>query len=239
LQEKEKPKNDDQLLQEKEKPKHDDQKKDNGELKSQKNVNDDNINYEDPWWRMLRSSDNETTTTDSSSHDDQKACSSSIENPSEDDEAEIKRLFSYKSVPPPYIKEHKVERNLKKTPEALPTEKPVPRSVRRRPLRPPPDKNTVKDFSKTGGSFDEKEILYGLLMQYSKKPSPSDKEQKRRYTKSSSSVPTSMTGKSLPQRATSLVPELLRTTTDVSGHVHPSLPDYDDLSARLASLRRT
>ncbi|MCH96009.1 IST1-like protein [Trifolium medium] len=50
-----------------------------------------------------------------------------------------------------------------------------------------------------------------------------------------------MRGKSLPkrERATSLVPELLRTTTDVSGHVHPSLPDYADLSARLAALRRT
>ncbi|PNX92761.1 IST1-like protein [Trifolium pratense] len=239
LQEKEKPKYDDKLLQENEKPKHDDRQKDNGELKLQKNVNDDNINYDDPWWRMLRRTDSETTTPDRSSIDDQKACSSSIETASEDDEAEIKRPFSYKSVPPPYIKTHKVENNLMKSPEALTAEKPVPRSVRRRPLRPPPEENIVKDFSKTGGSFDEKEILDGLLMQQILKQSPNDKEQKRRYRKSSSSVPTTMRGKSLPQRATSLVPELLRTTSEVSGHVHPSLPDYEDLSARLASLRRT
>ncbi|GAU11008.1 hypothetical protein TSUD_113010, partial [Trifolium subterraneum] len=241
LQEKEKPKHDDQLLQEKEKPNHDDQQKDSGELKLEKSGNDENINHDDPWWRMLRSTDNsETTTPDRSSIDDQKACSSSIENASEDDETEIKRPFWYKSIPPPYIKEYKVESNLKKSPEALLPEKPVPRSVRRRPLRPPPEENTVKDFSKTGGSFNEK-MFDGLLMQHIKKQSPNDKEKKKRYTKSSSSVPTTMRGKSLPQRerSTSLVPELFRSTTDVSGHVHPSLPDYEDLSARLAALRRT
>lgn len=233
-----------------EKPKHDPQN-DYGNVKCQKN-------NDDAWWRVQTSTDNETTTTDNSSQDGPKACSGSFENVYEDDEAEINKPFSSKVVPPPYVKENKVESNLKK-PSETPQEKPIPRSVRRRPLKPPPEENTVKDFSKAGddAKLDE------LLMHYIKKQSVpyessgieikyDHKVENRRHTKSNStSIGTiSLRGKSLPQRntssmetlqghgrATSLVPELSRTTT--KNHVHPCLPDYDDLSARLAALRRT
>lgn len=231
------------LHEEKEKPKHDPQI-DHGEVKCQKNIDDININpkIDDSRWRgVQRSIENKTASTNISSLDGQKTRSSLFENVFEDDETEeIRKPSSYKYVRPPYVKEVKVESNLKKTLEPLPAEKPKPRSVRRRPLKPPPVENTVKDFSETGGAFEEEMILDGLLI----------KEQNRRHRRSSSRVGTTLRGKSLTQRdtsrvetlqmhgrATSLVPEMLRTTT--TGHMHPSLPDYEDLSARLASLRRT
>ncbi|CAJ1955216.1 unnamed protein product [Sphenostylis stenocarpa] len=109
----------------------------------------------DAYWRVQSSTDNETASDKLSGRN---ACSSSLESVSEN-EAEIKRSFSFskKLVPPPYVKD---ERNLKKPTESetLPekesyhdvvSEKPIPRSVRRRPLKPRPDDNSVSD-SKTG-----------------------------------------------------------------------------------------
>ncbi|TKY48159.1 IST protein [Spatholobus suberectus] len=271
----------------------------------------------DAYWRPQSSTDDETT-TDNSSLDGHKACSSSLGSVSEDD-AEIKRPFSYKFVPPPYVKGilNKGESTLKKTESETPTEKesnhdlkktptekesnhdlrepvvqkkPIPRSVRRRPLKPPPDNNTLSDC-KTGGtakvdlggkesekakqrqqtkladkgySREDKEerIMDGLLMHYSKKQSPHESgigkaypkayplqrlEYDNGHIKSNSYVPlargislppedtTSMEALKMHGRATSSVPEMWRA----AGHVHPSLPDYDDLSARLAALRKT
>ncbi|RDX66038.1 hypothetical protein CR513_55240, partial [Mucuna pruriens] len=247
----------------------------------------------DAYWRVQSSTDDETT-TDSTSLDGHKARSSSLGSVSED-EAEIKRPLSYKFVPPPYVKEklNKGESNLKKPTESealhekesnhdlhepVVPKKPIPRSVRRRPLKPPPEDNTVSD-PKTGGtakqhqqtkladkgdSREDKEerIMDGLLMHYSKKQCPHESGIGKAYpkayplqrlecdnghTKSNSFVPL-VRGISLPPedtismetlkthgRATSLVPEMMRTAR----HVHPCLPDYDDLSARLAALRNT
>ncbi|QCE08953.1 bile acid:Na+ symporter [Vigna unguiculata] len=229
----------------------------------------------DAYWRVQSSTDSETT-SDNSSLDGRKACSGSLGSVS-DNETEIKQpsSFSYKLVPPPYVKE-----KLNK-PTVVP-EKQVPRSVRRRPLKPPLYENTVSD-SKTGGTdkvvdssgkesekvkgdsrdYEEK-IMDGLLMHYSKKESPYEsviaqaaypkaysmqrvEYDKVVHMKQKSSVPL-VRGISLPSedtdsmetlkvhgRATSLVPQMLGT----AGHVHPSLPEYDDLSARLAALRNT
>ncbi|XP_058774144.1 uncharacterized protein LOC131648395 [Vicia villosa] len=216
--------------QEKEKPKDDEQD------------GYDNMNpkIDDVWWSVQRSTDSETTITDSSSQEGQKACSSSLENVSDDnnEEREIKKLFTSKFDPPPYFRENKFESNLKKASES-PPEKPKPRSVRRRPLKPPPNENAVKDFSKTGAAFEEK-MVDELLMHYSQKQPPYeyDKAQNKRPVKSISQKETSMMETLQGHgRSTSLAPEMLRTTT--IKHVHPSLPDYDDLSARLAALRRT
>lgn len=246
------------LHEEKEKPNHDPQN-DHGEVKFPKKINDNvKPKPDDFQWRVRRSNENETASTNSSYLDSKKSRSSSFENVFEEEETETKKPFSNKHVPPPYVKEVKGESNLKKTVEALPAEKPKPRSVRRRPLKPPPVENTVKDFSETGGALDEEMILDGLLMRYVEKQTPNEpgigkervKDQNRRYAKSSSPVAKTWRRKSLPQRetsrmdtlqvydrATSLVPEMMRTRT--TGHVHPSLPDYEDLSDRLASLRRT
>lgn len=222
-------------MQEKEKPKDDEQNdSDNTSPK-----------IDDVWWSVQRSTststDSETTITDTSSQEGQKACSSSLENVSDDnEETEVKKPFTSKFAPPPYIRENKFESNLNKTTSESPTaEKPKPRSVRRRPLKPPPNENTVKDFSKTGDGFEEK-MVDELLMHYSEKQPPYeyDKEQNKRPIKSISqrdmSKVETLQGRG---RTTSLVPEMLRTKT--TKHVHPSLPEYDDLSARLAALRRT
>ncbi|KAK7325181.1 hypothetical protein VNO77_29320 [Canavalia gladiata] len=242
----------------------------------------------DASWRLQSSTDDETT-ADSSSLDGPKACSSSLGSVSED-EVEIKKPFSYKLVPPPYVKEklNKGESSLKEitASEALPEKesnhdlhepvvqkKPIPKSVRRRVLKPPSEDKTLSD-SKTGYSYtakvdsdgmesdkvkenqqtkladegdsrEEERIMDGLLMHYSKKQSPYESNLGKVYTKSNLRAPI-VRGTSLPsedpsmmetlkgyERATSLVPGMLRT----AGHVHPSLPDYEDLPARLAALR--
>lgn len=149
-------------------------------------------------------------TTDHSSLYGHKACSSLIESVSEY-EAEVKRPFSYKFVSPPYVKEklNKGGGNLNKTTEyqALPLKKesnhdidephvpkkPIPRSVRQRPLKSPPSYNNSVSYPKTGGSAkvhlsekesnkakqhqqtrgdsndDEERMMDKLLMHYSKK----------------------------------------------------------------------
>lgn len=200
-------------------------------------------------------SDDETS-TDNSSQDGQKACSSSLESVSED-EVEKKGPFSYSHVPPPYVKEtfNRGESSLKKTTksEAAPKkdsnhdihepvvkEKAIPRSVRRRPFKSPTGQDTVSD-SKTDNTakLQSVEAMDELLMHYSKKQSA--------HTKSGSGAAAPPErGISLPPkhitsvetlkghgRATSLVPEMM----SAARHVHPSLPDYDDFTARLAALR--
>ncbi|KAK7335943.1 hypothetical protein VNO80_28090 [Phaseolus coccineus] len=244
----------------------------------------------DAYWRVQSSTDNETT-SDNSSLEGRNACSSSLGSVSVN-ETEIKHpsSFSYKLVPPPYVNE---KLNKPTESEPLPKKesnhddlyKPVvpkgqiPRSVRRRPLKPPLYDNTVSN-SKTGGSEKveyssgkesekvngdskdyEENIMEGLLMHYSKKQYPYESgigkaacpkvypmqrvEDDKGHRKQKSSIhlvrgislpsddPNSMETFKVNGRATSLEPQMLRT----AGHVHPSLPDYDDLSARLAALR--
>ncbi|XP_020202823.1 uncharacterized protein LOC109788495 [Cajanus cajan] len=259
----------------------------------------------DAYWRLQNSTEDETI-TDSSSLDGHKAGSSSLGSVSEDD-ADIKRSFSYKHVPPPYVIEklNKSESSLKKRTEfqvlsekesndlhePVVPEKSKPMSVRRRPLKPPLEDNTVSDFKTRGTAKvdssgkesdkakqhqqtnledngdsrdDEEKIMDVLLMHYSNKQCLHESSIGKTYPKAYPlqrleyesydngrpkpnscasfvriSLPAEDTGsvKTLKTHgpATSFVPEMLRT----AGHVHPSLPDYDDLSARLAALRKT
>ncbi|BAT91596.1 hypothetical protein VIGAN_07020400 [Vigna angularis var. angularis] len=214
----------------------------------------------DPYWGVQSSTDCETT-SDNSSLDGRNACSSSLGSVSDNETIKQPSSFSYKLVPPPYVKE--------KLNKPVVPEKQIPKSVRRRPLKPPLYENSVSD-SKTGGTdkvvdstdYEEK-VMDGLLMHYSKKESPYGSgiakavypkaypmqrvEYDKGHRKQKSSLPL-VRGISLPSedanstetlkvhgRATSLVPQMLGT----AGHVHPSLPDYDDLSSRLAALRNT
>ena len=95
----------------------------------------------------------------------------------------------------------------------------------------------------------------GLSMHYGKKQSPyesgpgkgypwkqvecDDEQQNIRRTKSGSGVPpVPVGGTSLPPKDKTTPPMgTLKGRGAASLHVHPSLPDYDDLSARLAALR--
>lgn len=113
---------------------------------------------------------------------------------------------------------------------------------------------------------EEERIIDKLLMHYSKKPSTFDEEMSRRKSKSrhayhegegprnlrkdgsddlSEVVPTPSRSRSLPHeqsssetkkvfaRAASFQPD----GSNAARHVHPKLPDYDDLAARFAALK--
>ncbi|KAE9600483.1 hypothetical protein Lal_00045884 [Lupinus albus] len=231
-----------------EKPKHDYdekcQKTENDIAMQKRNERDKKKDIIDASWRVQsnnNASDDETSTDNSSQDSQTKACSSSLGSVSED-EVENKRLFSYGLVPPPYVKEKKTTESSNHDlhhHEPVVQKKEIPRSVRTRATLKPqtPSHNDTVSRSKT---VDTEEAVDVLLMHYSEKQSP--------YTKPDISTNTPMRGISLPcehitssketlkgrERATSLVPEMLSTAK----HVHPSLPDYEDFTARLASLSR-
>lgn len=178
----------------------------------------------DAYWRSPRSS----TEDDNSSLDGHnKACSSSLGSVSED-ETEIKRPFSYNLVPPPYVKQKlkKGESNMNKptkSEEAL--------------KLPHEDNNTFSD-SKTCGTAKLEDSSGKESEKAKKQPQqtkPAEEEEKERtvdgllmhYTRKQSHHPCFQHDKG---------PEMVRRT---ARHVHPSLPDYDDLLARLAALKKT
>ncbi|RZB84631.1 IST1-like protein [Glycine soja] len=177
----------------------------------------------DAYWRSPRSS----TEDDNSSLDGHnKACSSSLGSVSED-ETEIKRPFSYNLVPPPYVKQKlkKGESNMNKptkSEEAL--------------KLPHEDNNTFSD-SKTCGTAKLEDSSGKESEKAKKQPQqtkPAEEEKERtvdgllmHYTRKQSHHPCFQHDKG---------PEMVRRT---ARHVHPSLPDYDDLLARLAALKKT
>ncbi|KAF6176314.1 hypothetical protein GIB67_011103 [Kingdonia uniflora] len=94
---------------------------------------------------------------------------------------------------------------------------------------------------------EEEKMMDKLLRHYSKKPAKFEPiKVKEGLNAHSESVPSPARALSLPRepvtptgsarvptRATSFQPEML----NAGGHVHPKLPDYDDLAARFAALR--
>ncbi|CAL0332381.1 unnamed protein product [Lupinus luteus] len=209
----------------------------------------------DASWRVQsRIASVDETSADKLSHDNQtKDCSSSLRSVSKD-EVENKRAFSYGFVPPPYVKEtlkNKGESNLKKAKESsnhdlhepVLEKKPIPKSVRTRSLKPNPlsHNDNVSD-SKTDGNEKAEDML---LMHYSKKESPYTKSGSSaapvrgisfRYSRAAENRDEHITSKETlkgHERATSLAPEMLSRAR----HVHPSLPDFDDFKANIASLR--
>ncbi|KAK7261831.1 hypothetical protein RIF29_28152 [Crotalaria pallida] len=200
-------------------------------------------NMSDTSWRVhRRSSSDDETSTDNSSQDSQtKPSSSSLGSTSDDEEEENQKPFTYRLVPPPYL--IRESNNFKKTTESSSSsnhddaiheqvaaeKKPVPKSVRsRRTIRPqpPPDDNAT-DHSKTD---DTEKAVDVLLMHYSKKPPTAPV---RGLSLLSEHMTPSKGTSKMRERTNSLVPEMLSTAR----HVHPSLPDYDDFTARLATLR--
>ncbi|XP_021298595.1 uncharacterized protein LOC110427410 [Herrania umbratica] len=235
--------------------------------------------------------------------------STSVESVSEDN-IENRKPFYYRFMPPPYVRpslgKEKSSTEEPTTPsdntdneknskwdDSVGESKPKPRSVRRRPLKPPPGREVLSSDENDGAAKNlsssavnlkearkglasiqieesderdnEEKMMDGLLMHYSKKKSPyelaskwkanlrlapgrqtaedSSKGSRFRSTKSDPSSPpgraatfpkeatspTETTGRHA--RASSLQPDMF------AGHVHPKLPEYDDLAARLAALR--
>ncbi|TXG69087.1 hypothetical protein EZV62_004022 [Acer yangbiense] len=149
-----------------------------------------------------------------------------------------------------------VEKNSRQDP---PEDDKKPRSVRRNKLKPPPGQEVNGDdetkakqarqraqalLNDNGEESDEEKKMDNLLMHYSKKKEPQEPSSaggapRHRSGKSelplpsgrASSVLTEMTVKNGPFRTKSMEEDIFNQ------HVHPKLPDYDDLAARIAALR--
>ncbi|XP_054782433.1 uncharacterized protein LOC129289650 [Prosopis cineraria] len=179
--------------------------------------------------RFQSCSDDEIS-TDISSQDGPKTRSSSLESFSEDELDYTKKPSQHKIDPPPCFTP-KPDVN-----EPVVQEKPKPQSVRTRgPKTLPGHQKTVSDIDSRN---EEDRIMDGLLMHYSIKKSTSEskrlKQKTIRHIKSDSDGQLTR-GTSLPaQLSTPVEPEI---PSEGAKHVHPKLPDYDDLTARLAAIR--
>ena len=200
----------------------------------------------DESWKHQSSSDDDEASTDMSSLDGRKASSSSLGSISED-EIEVKKPSSYWLVPPPYLKQrtNKGETNSKKTTdsnhdyhEPVMQEKPMPRSSRRRPLKAIPTQHDTVSDSKTydaakldsGGNNSAKGEAY--VSQQAEYDTGQNRRRTRSYVRGTSLPPeptTSVETSSGRSRSISLGSEM----KGGAGMVHPNLPDYDDLAARL------
>lgn len=195
------------------------------------------------------SSDDETSSTDTSSNDGRKAGSSSFGSVSEDEVEETKRPISYWFLPPPYnltqkTKKGTTESNLNKTTtdssEALQKKESsehhlhekttTPRSTRKRRLK------------SIGGSGQDSSVSDPKTLDYSGGMKPGNGKATTSHVRGTSLLtePTTSaeTSTSTPKeahtRATSSDSQMWGAS---SWRVHPRLPDYDDLVARLAALR--
>ncbi|KAI4329264.1 hypothetical protein L6164_021548 [Bauhinia variegata] len=214
---------------------------------------------------MSESSSDEETSIDLSSQDGPKTCSSFGDSVSED-EVESKRPSSYGLFPPPYLKPkaNQDKSSSEKTEDsaALPKkeanpclvpEKPKPRSVRTRPLKPPPGydyvppSRTVSAAKQGSSGMDSEKAKHGQ-QERAKISDEDDSDFRSDEAKILDGFLTKQSparGNSLPSepvtstkslenaRANSLEPEML----SAERHVHPKLPDYDDLAARISALR--
>ena len=227
----------------------------------------------------------------------------SVESVSEDG-IENRKPFYYRFVPPSYVRPSLGEEKSNTEEPTTPSDntdneknnkwnnsagesKPKPRSVRRRPLKPPPGREDLSSFGNDGAASisstavnhkearkglasiqmeesdqrdEEEKMMDGLLMHYSKKKSPYEEVSKWKAnlkpppgrqtaedTKEGSSFRSAKSDPSSPpdraatsptetagrhNRASSFQPDMF------AGHVHPKLPEYEDLATRLAALRR-
>ncbi|KAG8494738.1 hypothetical protein CXB51_012536 [Gossypium anomalum] len=242
--------------------------------------------------KFKQNSSSEDEVTD---QDIPKGSSASDESVSEDG-IENRKPFYYRFIPPPYVRpalgkeksitedpmalnDNTENENNNKWNEPVGQSKPEPRSVWRRPLRPPPGSkglsgfgnNVAANMSRTSTQMEgsdkrdeEEKRMDELLVHYSKKKSPfewvsrwktailapppgkqeSEGTSKGPGLRSTKSNPISLPGRvaSFSKETTSSSERAGRHTRAASdgfaGHVHPKLPDYDDLATRLAALRR-
>ncbi|XP_062089376.1 uncharacterized protein LOC133795921 isoform X2 [Humulus lupulus] len=182
--------------------------------------------------RYVQSSSEDETFTDFS-HDERKTSSSSAGSVSEDD-TDGKRPFYYRLARPPYLKPKsessldeptKLNSPVQQEEASTPHEdKPKPRSVRRRNLKPPPghESSSRQESDKNPPYESNKNKRPELAMPPGR-------------VSSLPAVPSSLAQASIgPARATSFQPDMKSS----AAHVHPKLPpDYDEFAARIAALR--
>ncbi|KAM1113896.1 hypothetical protein FF1_046566 [Malus domestica] len=217
-------------------------------------------------YKLQSSSEDETTTDVSQSAP--KYSSSSVGSTSGDEADTSKMPFYSKFVPPPYYRSRPekeesshVERETDHPSDvSVGEDNTKRRSARRGNLKPPPGHGNLGRNDKTRHGEDsdsmdeEKRIMDGLLIHYSRKQSPYESSQMKgslddddagestwnRSRKSQREAP-SARASSLPPEPTSPIEapkkhvRAFSFTPDV--HVHPKLPEYDELAARIAALR--
>ncbi|KGN45359.1 uncharacterized protein LOC101220202 [Cucumis sativus] len=214
----------------------------------------------------------ETSTGDSTDQDVHKGVSG--------DEVDQKP-FNRRFVQPPYLKTKpiKTEANAEELPRKVtiendesnpksPTEeKPKPRSVRRRIVKPQPARDiniddvgsSTVDVTKKissirnkgketmigeekGARDDEERVLDGLLMQYSKKKTNQESKSrgKSNLKPQRQQEKDNIEHQRPTSRAVSFPPdqnEPMKKHTRTNSFVHPKLPEYDQLAARIAALK--
>ncbi|CAH9052856.1 unnamed protein product [Cuscuta europaea] len=170
---------------------------------------------------------------DSDKYNTQTSLSANDRN-KENESAHVKVPLHYQSIPPPYTKPHEPKKNgtldNADNDRVEEEERVKPKSVRK-----------VREAA--NGDHEEKR-LDKLLEHYSKKKGASDKQDeeggcskvlpKRRSIDFGSSVGGETTPKGGHLRAASYN---IDTCWNPNAHIHPKLPDYDDLIARLAAAR--
>ncbi|XP_022724335.1 uncharacterized protein LOC111281042 [Durio zibethinus] len=227
-----------------------------------------------------------------------------------EDGIENRKPFYGKFIPPPYVRPSLGKENSSTEEPTTPSDnidneknnkwndsageiKPKPRSVRRRPLKPPLGREGLSSFGNDGAANispttvnhkearkglasiqmeqsdkrdEEEKTMDGLLMHYSKKKSPyewvckwkanltpppgrqtAEDTNEGSSFQSNTSDPTSLLSRvaSFPKEATSPMETAGRHNRASSfqpdmfaAHVHPKLPEYDDLATRLTAIRR-
>ncbi|KAJ6308884.1 hypothetical protein OIU76_018470 [Salix suchowensis] len=194
---------------------------------------------------------------DSTDQDTTLASSSSVGSISED-EADSRKPVSYRFIPPPYRrtaaeKQSKIEEPLKSSDEIAAEEanhpddstKPKPRSVRRRPLKPPPgheDFGSAMKQEEPGRGFrifqtedGEEKVVDGFLRHDSKNDSPRDAGKSTRHRNAISELPLPPGRGTRPRESGAQIDAATGLGRAVSAH--PKLPDYDELAARIADLK--
>ncbi|KAK9923331.1 hypothetical protein M0R45_031756 [Rubus argutus] len=212
-------------------------------------------------YKLHSSSEDEATDM---SRDGRMTASSSVGSKSED-EAENKMPLSYKFIPPPYYKpkpEKKESvfeepRKINRHADSVVEDNAKPRSVRRRNSKPP----AGRDNHGSDPRDEEETVMDGLLMHYSQKQSPYDSSKmkgslkpcfnqsdddtgestRHRSSRSERNVPAARAASvPPPEPTTSPEPTKRRARANSlqpDAHVHPKLPEYDELAARIAALR--
>ncbi|XP_057732545.1 uncharacterized protein LOC130947842 [Arachis stenosperma] len=173
------------------------------------------------WRQQISSDDDDDSSTDMSSVHGRKPSSSSLGSISEDDTEIISNKKPYWLVPPPYLKQRtnkgEINSNSKKktrTDSEPNHEDQAPRSSSR-------SRNMMK-------SRATEDNIIG-----------SDSSKNRRSYVRGTSLPPRTTNSSSVEETSRGHGRSISMDSEVKSIVHPNLPDYDDLAARLRALRRT
>ncbi|XP_015938492.1 uncharacterized protein LOC107464097 [Arachis duranensis] len=176
---------------------------------------------DEQWRQQISSDDDDDSSTDMSSVHGRKPSSSSLGSISEDDTEIISNKKPYWLVPPPYLKQKtnrgEINSNSKKktrTDSEPNHEDQAPRSSSR-------SRNMMK-------SRATEDNIIG-----------SDSSKNRRSYVRGTSLPPRATNSSSVEETSRGHGRSISMDSEVKSIVHPNLPDYDDLAARLRALRRT